>query len=194
VTSGPSLEGVDRIRQAAAYLTPYQPPVRKRRWPKWLTAKRLALILVADLIVANVAWHYLTKPHPGQAAGAVIAIGDAAAHNNWSAVYDRLCSSDRKQLDEAALSQAGRGALLSIGALDHVTVSSVRPVTLSVGVLHWPAETVSGQLVPVVGRPSDFTVTVIHEVGGWRVCLSAGGYSSQAMGVDVPLGNGQLDF
>jgi hypothetical protein len=48
---------------------------------------------------------------------------------------------------------------------------------------------VAGQLVPVVGAPSAFTVVVVHELGGWRMCLSAGGYSSTAMGVDVPVGS-----
>jgi hypothetical protein len=57
-----------------------------------------------------------------------------------------------------------------------------------VGPIHWPAAQVSGQLVPVVGAPSAYSVTVVHEIGGWRVCLSAGGYSSAAMNVDVPLG------
>ena len=67
-------------------------------------------------------------------------------------------------------------------------------MTVPVGVVHWPAAQVSGQLVPVIGQPSDYTVTVVHEVGGWRMCLSAGGYSSSAMGVDVPLGSGSLSF
>jgi hypothetical protein len=194
VTIGPSIDGVDRIRQAAAYLQPYQPPVRKRRWPKWLTVRRLVLIVVADLILGSIGWHYLTAPHPKAAAAAVIDTANAAAHSNWTGVYDQLCSNDRSQISAADLSNAGRGALLTIGGLDHVTVTAVTPVTLPVGIVHWPAEQVSGELVPVIGQPSSYAVTVVREVGGWHVCLSAGGYSSSAMGVDVPLGSGSLPF
>lgn len=194
MSTGPSLEGVDQIRQAAAFLTPYQPPVRKRRWPSWLTARRLVVLVIASLILGSIGWHYLTKPHPKAAAAAVIDTASAAAHNNWTSVYDHLCSSDQSQISEADLASAAHGALLSIGELDHVTVTSVKSVTLPVGVVHWPASQVSGELVPVVGQPSSYTVTVVRQVGGWRVCLSAGGYSSSAIGVDVPLGSGSLEF
>jgi hypothetical protein len=146
------------------------------------------LLLVVDLTLGTVAVHYLTRSHPAAEAAAVVAAADAAAHNDWNGVYDDLCSSDRSQLSEGELQAAGRGALLSIGGLDHVTVSSVKSVTLPVGPIHWPAAQVSGQLIPVVGAPSDFTVTVVREIGGWRMCLSAGGYSSTAMNVAVPLG------
>jgi hypothetical protein len=192
VNTGPSLDGVDQIRQAAAFLTPYQPPVRNRRWPRWLTAKRLVLLVIATVIVTSIGWHYLTAPNPKAATAAVINTANAAAHNNWTGVYDQLCSSDRSQISEPDLSNAGRGALLSIGDLDHVTVTSVTPVTLPVGFVHWPAEQVSGQLVPVIGQPSSYAVTVIRERGDWRMCLSAGGYSSSAMQVNVPLGSGSL--
>jgi hypothetical protein len=195
-TTGPSLEGVDRIRQAAAYLRPYQPPPpRKQRWPKWLTFKRTIALAVAVLILASVGWHYLTASNPKAATGAVVATADAASHNDWPSVYGHLCSSGQRQISETQLHDAGRAALLSIGELDHVTVTSVRPVHLTVGVLHWPAEQVSGELVPVIGRPSAYSVTVIQERGAWRPCLSAGGYSSSAMGVNVPLSStGALSF
>lgn len=194
MSTGPSIEGVDQIRQAAAFLTPYQPPVRKRRWPRWLTARRFVVIVIVSVILGSIGWHYLTKPHPQAVAAAVIDTANAAAHDNWTTVYDQLCSSDRSQISEADLASAGHGALLSIGELDHVTVTSVTPVTLPIGVVHWPASQVSGELVPVVGQPSSYTVTVVREDGGWRMCLSAGGYSSSAMGVDVPLGSGSLNL
>jgi hypothetical protein len=193
VTSGPSPAGIEDLRRAAAALGHQPREPRRRRWPKWLTAKRVALLLVADLTLGTLAVHYLTRSHPAAEAAAVTAAADAAAHNDWNAVYDDLCSSDHSQLSESELQGAGRGALLAIGGLDHVTVSSVKSVTLPVGPIHWPAAQVSGQLVPVVGAPSDYTVTVVREIGGWRMCLSAGGYRSTAMNVDVPLG-GQPAF
>jgi hypothetical protein len=146
------------------------------------------LLLAADLTLGTVGWHYLTRSHPAAEAAAVIVTAEAAAHNDWSGVYDDLCSSDHTQLSESELQTAGRGALLSTGGLDHVTVTSVHSVSLPVGPIHWPAAQVSGQLFPVVGTPSTYTVTVVREIGGWRMCLSAGGYSSSAMNVDVPLG------
>jgi hypothetical protein len=190
VTSGPSPTGVEELRRAAAALGHQPREPRRRRWPKALTAKRIALLLVADLTLGTLAFHYLTRSHPAAEAAAVIAAADAAAHNDWNGVYDDLCSSDRTQLSEGELQTAGRGALLSIGGLDHVTVTSVHSVALPVGPIHWPAAQVSGQLIPVVGAPSTYTVTVIREIGGWRMCLSAGGYRSSAMNVDVPLANG----
>jgi hypothetical protein len=188
VTSGPSPGGIDELRRAAAALGRHPHKPRRRRWPHWLTRKRIVLLLVADLTLGTLAVHYLTRSHPAAEAAAVTATAQAAADNDWNAVYGDLCSSDRSQLSEAELQAAGRGALLSIGGLDHVTVSSVKSVSLPVGPIHWPAAQVSGQLVPVVGAPSDYTVTVVREVGGWRMCLSAGGYRSTAMNVDVPLG------
>jgi hypothetical protein len=187
-TTGPSIDGVDRIRTAAAFLKPYEPPTRRRsRWPRWLTWKRTAVLAVVLLVLGNVGIHYLLRSNPKAAAGAVISTANAASHNDWGTVWDHLCSSDQHQFSQADLSDAGRAALLSIGELDHVTVASVRPVKIANGVLHWPAEQVAGQLVPVIGQPSGYTVTVINERGTWKLCLSAGGYSSTAMHVDVPL-------
>jgi hypothetical protein len=191
VTSGPSLEGKAQLQFAAAALKPYQPPRRRRRWPRWLTAKRLALILVADLILGSVGWHYLTTPHPGAVAAALQQTAHDASTNNWDAVYGELCRNDRAQLSEPDLASAGRLALLHIGELRGVTVTAVHNVSQALGPLDIPnAAQVSGQLVPVIGPPSAFTITLVRELGGWHVCLSAGGYSSAAMGVDQPLGNG----
>jgi hypothetical protein len=115
-----------------------------------------------------------------------------AAHGDWQGVHGDLCSSDRAQLTEPAFALAGHLALLRLGELDHVTVTSVRAVDVSVGPLHWPAAEAAGMIVPVIGAPSAYTLTVVRELGGWRPCLSAGGYSSAQLGVDVPLG-GQID-
>ena len=59
-----------------------------------------------------------------------------------------------------------------------------------VGPISLPAEQVAGQLVPRLGPPIDFHVTTVRELGGWRVCLSVGGYGAPDFGVDVPLGSG----
>jgi hypothetical protein len=193
VTSGPSPQGIAELKLAGEALRPYEPPKRKRRWPRWLTAKRLAMLLVADLILGSIGWHYLTNwlgPQPGAVAKAMEQTASDAAHNNWSAVYNNLCSNDRAQTSEADLATAGKAELLTIGELDHVTVTSVATVTQSLGPINLPAAQVTGQLVPVFGQPSAYTMVLVHELSGWHVCLSAGGYSSTALHVSAPIGTG----
>lgn len=94
-------------------------------------------------------------------------------------------------MSESDLAGAGQGALLSLGGLNHVTVTKVTSTHVALGPIHVPAATAAGELVPEIGPPSPYTVTVVRELGGWRVCLSAGGYSSTSLGVNVPLGAGQ---
>jgi hypothetical protein len=188
VTSGPSPQGVAELRQAAAALgRPPRPPAKRRRIPT-LTKRRVALFVVVDLVVGGYAWHYVTEPHPGAAAAAVERVAADAGHNNWAAVYANLCSSDHGQIAESDLAGAGKAALYQLGGLSHATVTTVTPTSVPIGPLHWPAAQVAGQLVPPLGTPSAYTVTVVHEVTGWKLCLSAGGYSSARLGVSVPLG------
>jgi len=148
-------------------------------------------MLTVDLVVGSLAWHYLTESHPSAVASAVEGTANDAAHGDWNAVYQRLCSSDRAQMSEATLADEGQAALLQLGGLNHVTVTQVSDTHVSLGPIHVPAATATGQLVPRFGAASAYTVTVVREVGGWKVCLSAGGYSSAALGVNVPLGSGQ---
>jgi len=190
VTTGPSPEGILELQRAAAGLRPHTPPVRRHRWPRWLTKRRLAAILVVDLVVGSVAWHYLTEPHPTAVARAVESVGRDAAHNNWSAVYAALCSSDRAQFAPSDISTAGEGAMLQLGGLNHLTVTRVVSTHVSLGPIPLPAAEVYGQLVPRIGAASAYSVAVVEEASGWHVCLSAGGYSSAALGINVPLGSG----
>jgi len=191
VSAGPSIEGKAQLQFAAAALKPYEPPRRRRRWPRWLTAKRLALILVADLIVGDIGWHYLTKSHSGAVETALQQVAHDASTNNWDAVYGELCRNDQSQIPEQDLASAGHLALAQIGELRGITVTRVRNVSQALGPLDLPnGAQVSGELVPVIGHPSSFTVTMVRELGGWHVCLSAGGYSSAAMGISQPLGSG----
>jgi hypothetical protein len=177
------------LRQAAAALKRHTPPPPKRRHR--LTKKRIAIILAVDLVVGSVAWHYFTEPHPSAVAKAVETVGSDAAHNNWSAVYGELCSSDRAQIAEGDIATAGEGALLELGGLHQVTVTHVTTTHVSLGPIPIPAAVVSGQLIPRIGAPSAYSVTAVLEASGWHVCLSAGGYSSAALGINVPLGHGQ---
>lgn len=193
MASGPSQQGIAELKLAAAALRPYEPPKRKRWWPRWLTAKRLAIFLAADLILGSIAWHAIDNwlgPHAGRVTAAMEKVAAAASHNDWAAVYGDLCQSDQAQMDEATLASAGRAELIALGELDHVTVTSVTTVHQSIGPIALPAAQVSGQLVPVIGKPSTYTMVLVHELSGWHVCLSAGGYSSSALQVSAPLGSG----
>lgn len=188
----PSIEGRDTLRYVLSEIKPYQPPTKKRRfpkWPKWLTWKRTLVLLVVDLVLAHFAWDYVFKANPGAAKGALLRTMSDASHNNWSGVYDSLCRSDRAQIDEADLATAGRAAMAQLGlGLDHATVTSAKPVKQSLGPINEPqAVQLAGQLYPVVGAPQPYTVVVVHEIpDGWKVCMSAGGFSM--LGYTEPLG------
>ena len=190
--SKPSIEGRDTLAWAMAELVPKAKPPKKRRWwwPKWMTWKRAVALVVLDIILGNIAWHYLFASHPGDVAKALQSTMSDVSHNHWDDVYNSLCRSDRAQIRESELAGAGRAAMASIGFLDHATVTSVTPITQSLGPIDVAsAAQVSGEFVPVVGQPSAYKVVLVHEIpGGWHVCLSAGGFSSEALGYDVPIG------
>lgn len=193
-TRRPSIEGRDALQLAMADLVPKQRPPKKRHWwwPRWMTWKRAIALVVLDIILGNVAWHYLTRTSPGAVRKALETTMNDAAHNDWSGVYDSLCRNDKAQISESELASAGRGALAQIGFLRKATVESVTAVHQSLGPISVPAAAqVSGQWIPVIGEPSSYTVVLVHEVpGGWHVCLSAGGFSSSALGYSEPIGQG----
>jgi hypothetical protein len=188
----PSIEGRDTLAWAMAELVPKPKPVKKRpfHWPKWLTWKRTVALVVVDLILASIGWHYLFTANPGAAKGAFFKTISAVEHRDWSAVYDSLCRSDRAQINESDLALEGNLALEQLGpaGLDHATVTSVTPVSQSLGPLVEPqAAQLAGELYPVVGQPSPYKIVVVHEIpDGWRVCMSAGGFSM--LGYTAPLG------
>jgi len=169
---------------------------RKRRrfhWPRWLTWKRTVALVIVDLIAAHYLWGYLMTVNQDGATKALLHTMNAASHHDWSAVYDSLCKSDRAQIDESDLATAGDAAMAQLGlGLDHATVTSVTPVQQSIGPINTPdAAQLAGDLVPVSGPPSPYKVVVVHEIpGGWKVCMSAGGF--EMLGYTEPLG--EADF
>ncbi|HVS68872.1 MAG TPA: hypothetical protein VHE56_09995, partial [Mycobacteriales bacterium] len=187
-----SIEGRDALAYAMADLVPKKKEVKKRRlrWPRWLTWKRTVALLMVDIIVGPILWHHFLAPSPGAAKGAVNHTLTALEHHDWQGVYDSLCRSDREQIDESDLAAAGNIAIAQLGAgLARWTMTSTRTLQQSVGPLNLPAEQVAGQLFPVAGDPSNYTVVVVDEVpSGWHVCMSAGGFSM--LGYTEPLGSG----
>jgi hypothetical protein len=191
-TGRPSIEGRDALQFAISELVPTKKDGKKRRfrWPKWLTWKRTVALVIVDLIAAHYLWGYLMTVSQDGATKALLKTMNAASHHDWSGVYDSLCRSDRAQINESDLELAGDAAMAQLGlGLDHATVTSVTPVKQSIGPIDTPdAAQVAGQLVPVSGPPSDYKVVVVHEIpGGWKVCMSAGGFSM--LGYTEPLGS-----
>jgi hypothetical protein len=192
----PSIQGRDTLGWAMAELVPKKTPPKPQKWWQkylkwWLKRpKVLVLFLIADLVLGSIGWHYLFASSPGAAKGAVNATLSDLSHRNWTGVYGSLCRDDRAQIDESDLAVEGDAALQQLGlGLASWTETSVTTVHQSLGPVNLPAVQVTGQLIPVTGAPSPFTVVVVHEVpGGWHVCMSAGGFSM--LGYTQPLGSG----
>jgi hypothetical protein len=192
----PSIQGRDTLAWAMAELVPKKKPQKPQKWWQkylkwWLKRpKVLVVFLVADLVLGSIGWHYLFASSPGAAKGALNTTLSDLSHHNWRGVYNSLCRDDRAQIDESDLAVEGDAALLQLGlGLASWTETSVTTVHQSLGPVNLPAAQVAGQLIPVTGTPSPYTVVVVHEVpGGWHVCMSAGGFSM--LGYTQPLGTG----
>lgn len=185
--TAPDVEGRAALLAAAAELRPYQPPTRRKRWPR-PPARLVVLFLAADLVIGSALW-MLVGRHQDSPVDAVTTVAALAGNGDWTGVYDHLCSADRAQFSEADVAAGGDGALQLLHGFAGVRVTDTRTVAVRlVGPIGLPAEQVSGQLDPGLGSPVAFTVTTVRELAGWRLCLSAGGYSAPAFGVDVPLG------
>ena len=151
--------------------------------------KVVALFLLADLIAGSVVWHLLNRRQDSPVA-AVTRIASLAGQGDWQGVYTRLCSADHQQFSPAEVASGGSSALQLLHGLAGVRVMNTHVVAVHlVGPFSLPAEQVSGEVVPGLGPPSDFHVTTVREVTGWKLCLSVGGYGASAFGVDVPLGS-----
>jgi hypothetical protein len=189
--SKPSIEGRDTLAWAMAELVPKQKPPKKRHWwwPKWMTWKRAVALVIVDLILGHLLWGYVFKANPGAAQRAVNSTISDVAHHNWQGAYDSLCRDDQAQIDESDMAAAGSAALEQFGlGIARWTITSARTVHQSLGPVKLPAVQVGGQLYPVTGEPSAYTVVVVHELNGWHVCMSAGGFSM--LGYTEPLGEG----
>ena len=157
---------------------PPPPPVswwrRNRRW--------LGLAVVVDVLAGAAVVQWLHRPDDSpQHAVAVLA---AALHDkDWAAAQRALCVPDQQ---EWSVDQA-QAAVLAVGGIDAFRVSRVeKAADADLWPAHVPARLISGELVPVVGRPSAAHVTVVDEPTGWKVCFSVGGYGAEALGVDEP--------
>ena len=183
--TGPDPAGAARLAAAARELTPYVPPTRRRRR---LPVKWVVAFVIVDVVVGSVLWHVISRTQDSPV-DAVRTVATLAGNGDWAGVYDHLCRADHEQFSAADIAEGGDGALGLLHGLAEVRLGAAHSVTVHlVGPLSLPAKQVAGTLVPRLGPPIDFTVTTVRDLGGWRVCLSVGGYSAPAFGVDEPLG------
>jgi hypothetical protein len=189
VNRRPDLVGTDLLRAASSDLssTWATPPPPRLPWTHRFSRRRLKLIaafLAVDVIGGWALWHFVVAKQDSPV-DAVRKVATLAGQGNWPAVYDSLCRADREQFSETDLASGGSAALAVLHGLANVKITSAHAVAVHlIGPLAVPAEQVVGTLVPTLGTPIPFTVTTVRELGGWRMCLSAGGYSAPSLGVD----------
>jgi hypothetical protein len=162
-------------------------PPAPRRAPWWRRHLRwLVLGLVADLLVGTFVWRWLRDESstPERAVERAVALW---ADNDHAGLRNALCAPDRLRYSVADIAEAARAANLVLRGVDSFEIDRVVPLAeVSLGPASLPARRVEGRVVAVLGPPSRAWVTVVQEPTAWKVCLSAGGYGLEAMGVDVP--------
>lgn len=174
----------------ARLAAPPPPPPRVPWWRRH--ARWIVLGLVADLVVGTLLlrWVRDEKSTPERA---VVRLAQLVHDHDWSGVRNALCAPDRARYSTADVEQSGRAALLLLRGVETFRVSRVTTVPdVKLGPVGLPARRVDGQLVAALGPPSAAHVTVVQEPTAWKVCLSAGGYGVDALGVDEPAGGDLL--
>jgi len=163
------------------------PPAPAALAPWWRRNLRwLALMVLADLLVGTLLWRWL-RDEASTPQRAVEQAVQLVADKDYAGLRGALCAPDRVRFTEGELAQAGRSAHLVLHGVDGFDVERVVVVPdVSLGPASLPARRVEGKVVALLGDPSRAWVTVVKEPTAWKVCLSAGGYGLDVMGVDVP--------
>lgn len=168
----------------ATLATPPPPPARRPWWRRHL--RWLVLGLVVDLVLGSLVWRWL-RDEQSTPERAVQRLAELADDGDWAALRDSLCAPDRARYTVEDLARSGRAAVLLLRGVDGFEVSRVVTVPdARLGPVGLPTRRVEGRVVASLGPGSAAHVTVVKEPTAWKVCLSAGGYGLQSMGVDVP--------
>ena len=181
INTGGSLEDAnERLRRQRAAAA--GPP--KRAW--WGHPKYIASLFLATLLIGIVAHHLLST-----AANTPLAAAQTAAKDihdkNYASLRAKLCTQDRSRVSVSDLTNFGNQALLFNRGIEGVKVDSIKPVTLTGEYASLPAQKIAGTLISTIGQGTSFSVTAVDQ-NGWRLCLSAGGFSLPALNVDIPVG------
>jgi hypothetical protein len=187
------LDAGDRAQWLAVNAQLSAPPPPPPRPPWWRRHARWIVVgLAADLLVGTLVlrWARDEKSTPERA---VVRLAELVHDKDWAGARNALCAPDRARYSEADIEQSGRVALLLLRGVDTFRVGSVTNVPdVTLGPVGLPARRVDGEVVPSLGPPSPAHVTVVQEPTAWKVCLSAGGYGVDALGVDEPAGGDLL--
>lgn len=183
--SVPDPLGRDRLAAGAAS---YKPPVYGEKPPaKPFFLRRWAIVaLVATAFVASTVIYrglHSAEDSPEAAATRVI---ELFLDQDYRQMRSKLCREDRARVGTNDLESAGLSAGNLLKALREPVIDSVTPVTLAAGYAGVEARQVSGRIIGL--SSTSFQVVTVKEQGGWRVCLSPGGYALAALNLEVPLG------
>jgi hypothetical protein len=187
--SVPDPLGRDRLAAgAASYKVPVHgvkppPPPFYLRW-------RFIALGVVGLLVISYVLHRTLSPAEDTPTAAASRVIELFLDEDYTELRSKLCRADREQVGANDLERAGASAGNLLKTLDKPQVERVTDISLSGSYANVEAKQVSGLITPVIGAGSTFHVVTINEGGGWRVCLSPGGYGLGALNVDVPVGGG----
>ena len=159
------------------------PAVRPTWWRRHL--RWLVLGLVADLLVGTVLWRWL-RDEESTPERAVQQLAELADGGDWEELRNALCTPDRARYTTADIEASGRAAVLLLRGVDGFEVARVVEVPdARLGPVGLPTRRVEGRLVASLGPGSPAHVTVVKEPAAWKVCLSAGGYGLEALGLEA---------
>lgn len=161
-----------------------QAPPRSPFYLQWrFIALGTALLLVISFLLYRASSP--AENTPSAAASRVIAL---FLDEHYSEMRGKLCKQDRAQVGANDLETAGRSGRDLLRTLDKAQVESITDISLGGSYAGVEAKQVSGLITPRVGAGTTFHVVTVNEDGGWRVCLSPGGYGLGAIDLDVPVG------
>lgn len=184
--SVPDPLGRDRLAAGAAI---YKPPVygqKPKRKPFYRHSAFIGLVVIVAL-VAGILLRLRSgaSDTPQAATTRVITL---FLKGDYTGMRRALCREDRDQVGTNDLETAGRNAGPLLTNLDRPVISTVTDVTLTGDFAGVRAKQVAGTITAKIGAGTTFKVVTIQQSGGWRVCLTPGGYSLSAVNLDVPIG------
>lgn len=185
--SVPDPLGRDRLAAGAAI---YKPPVygaKAKRKPFYEQRRYLALAVVLGLLAAYLI-HRATATAEQTPQAAATRVIELFLAGDYHQMRSKLCRDDRAQVGSNDLETAGQSAGPLLQTLDKPQIASVTDVTLTGSYAGLQAKQVSGTITGKIGAGTSFKVVTVHESGGWRVCLTPGGYALGALNLDVPIG------
>ena len=184
--SVPDPLGRDRLAAGAAI---YRPPVYGQKPPPKPFYRRpwgIAVLAAVALAASSVVYRATSSAEDSPEAAATRVI-ELFLAEDYGELRRALCREDRGQVGTNDLESAGASGAALIKALDDPVIESVAAVKLLGSYADVQAQQVTGRITGL-GGGTTFRLVTVQERGGWRVCLSPGGYALGALNLDVPIG------